>query len=83
MRSMVFWTFRSRTESAGLRRARLRASRARQRSISARKVSSTAPVPRLPLAVSAYLSKNPRRMASRANIWAISSHLSTYWSKVK
>ena len=41
------------------------ASRSRQRSISARKAASTSAVPRLPPLASAYLSNEPRRMASR------------------
>ena len=61
MRSMVSCTaqFSSRVVSAGLRRAMLRASSSRQRSISARKASSTSAVPFLPFRPTANWSSEP------------------------
>src|SRR6266700_3800480 len=73
MRSMMRCTAKlsSRWLSFGLRKARLRASSARQPSMVLRNSSSTSAVPRLALLASANLSNAPLRTASRENTPAI------------
>ena len=58
------------------RMAMFRASKSRQRSISSRNASSTSVVPFLPLTLSANLSNEPLRTASREKMAANSSHFS-------
>src|SRR6266566_1678038 len=76
IRSIVRWTekLRSRCDSFGFRNARFRARSARHFSISLRNASSTSAVPRFALVDSANLSNDPFRIASRAKIFAMSSH---------
>lgn len=83
MRSIVFWTAKliSRCDSSALRAARLRARTLRHCSISFRNASSTSAVPRFFFFVdSAYLSKEPLRMASSEKMAAISPQRSSYCS---